>query len=100
MGLRLPQEQLALYRGIDEILWSDWDPIGISKWEDSPRDEYQGYLPTVFSLAIRGASALEIAEYLRQVATERMGLDFSIERELPVAEKIRALTASLLPEKH
>ena len=99
MGLKLPQEQLALYRGIDEILWSDWDPIGISKWEDSPRDEYQGYLPTVFSLAIRGASALEIAEYLRQVATERMGLDSSIEEELPVAEKIRALTNSLLPEK-
>ncbi len=99
MGLKLPQEQLALYRGIDEILWSDWDPIGISNREDSPRDEYQGYLPSVFSLAIRGASALEIAEYLRQVATERMGLDSSIEEELPVAEKIRTLTNSLLPEK-
>jgi hypothetical protein len=46
-GLKLPPQQRALYEGIDEILWREWDPIGISELEDAPRDEYYGYLPQV-----------------------------------------------------
>jgi len=98
MGLKLPPDQLALYRGIDEILWRDWDPIGVSQLEDSPRDEYYGYLPQVFQLALRAAPATEIAEYLRQVTVERIGLAASLQTELPVAERIRALKLSLIPE--
>ena len=52
MGLKLPPDQLAPYRGIEEILWSDWDPLGVSRFDDAPRDEYQGYLPRVFQLAM------------------------------------------------
>jgi hypothetical protein len=98
MGLKMPPEQLALYHGIDEILWRDWDPIGISKFEDPPRDEYYGYLPQVFQLALRCASPLEIAEYLCKVATEMMGLPSTIQSELPVAQKIRTLKLSVIPE--
>jgi hypothetical protein len=39
MGRRLPPEQLELY--IDEILWKDWGPIGVSKIDGWSRDEYQ-----------------------------------------------------------
>ncbi len=98
MGLKLPSDQLALYRGIDEILWCDWDPIGVSRFDDAPRDEYQGYLPQVFQFALRAAPATEIAEYMRQVTVERMGLSASPEAELSVAEKVRALKLRLIPE--
>jgi len=98
MGLKLPPDQLALYRGIDEIMWRDWDPIGVSRWESAPRDEYQGYVPQVFHLALQAAPATEIAEYLRQVTVERISLSASLETELPVAEKIRALKLDLMPE--
>ncbi len=61
MRIKPPPDQLALYRGIDDILWCDWDPIDVSRFNDAPRDEYQGYLPQVFQLALRAAPATEIA---------------------------------------
>ena len=72
------------------------DSIGVSRWDDAPRDEYYGYLPQVFQLALRAAPAIEIAEYLRWVTIECMGLYASV--ELPIAEKIRALKLTLIPE--
>ena len=49
-----------LYRRIGEVLHYVWDPIGVSGYPEA-RDEYDMYLPQVFSLAIRGASADETA---------------------------------------
>jgi hypothetical protein len=86
MGRKLPPEQLALYQAIDEILWRDWDPIGISG-TDGPRDEYQMYLPQVFQLALTGDRG-KIADYLFTVATERMGLTTQRNQHLAVADKI------------
>ena len=82
-------EQLTLYKSIDEILWLDWDPIGINK--DGIRDEYYGYLPQVFQLKISGASKSEIAKYLDGVVTERMGMESDIEFSEQIADKIIAL---------
>jgi hypothetical protein len=45
----------------------------------------------MFQLALRGALPTEIAEYLREIVSERMGLPSTIQTELPIAEKIRAL---------
>ena len=68
MGQRLPAEQLQLYKGIDEILWKDWDPIGVSGM-GAPRDEYGAYVPEVFKLAIGDAAPQTIAEHLHKVST-------------------------------
>ncbi len=95
MGMKLPPDELALYQGIDEILWRDWDPIGVCDY--APRDEYYDYLPYVFELALKNASPLEIAAYLHEVITERMELSSSVDQQLRVAEKICALKQSLLP---
>lgn len=44
------------------------------------RDEYHGYLPRVFSLLTQNENGDEqIAEYLVYVATDRMGLNETIE---------------------
>ena len=98
MGMKLPSDELALCQGIDDILSKDWDPIGVSRWERAPRDEYHRYLPSVFQLARKGALPSAIAEYLCAVVTEQMGLSSSVEQETPVAEKIRLLKVSLFPE--
>ncbi|MBV6483865.1 MAG: hypothetical protein KFKLKKLM_00324 [Flavobacteriales bacterium] len=85
----MTSEQLKLYKSIDEILWFDWDPIGINNI--GIRDEYQGYLPHIYKLKIEGASKTEIAKYLDEVVTERMGLESNIKFSEEIAEKILAL---------
>ena len=94
MGKKLSAEQLALYRRIDEILWTDWDPIGVSKMEGC-RDEYYSYLPHVFSLVLKNASAQELAMYLHEVVSQNMGLGSKVSDQLPVAEKILAARKSI-----
>lgn len=36
----MTEEQILIYKRIDEILWFDWDPIGVNQIEEA-RDEYQ-----------------------------------------------------------
>ena len=88
MGRKLPPRQLELYQAIDEILWRDWDPIGISKLE-GPRDEYQMYLPEVHRLALAGDRA-KMVEYLFWAATDRMGLTTQRNQHVATADKILA----------
>jgi hypothetical protein len=57
MGKTLPPDQLALYKRIDEILWEDWDPIGVVAFGDAARDEYQSYLPSIFAWRSNGATS-------------------------------------------
>ena len=90
MGKTLPPEHLALYNRLDEILWKDWDPIGVSGVEEA-RDEYYGYLPELFQMVLGDAPTSRIAAYLHSVATDRMGLESSLEGHLAVAEKIHKL---------
>ena len=85
----MTSEQLKLYKSIDEILWIDWDPIGVNKF--GVRDEYNGYLPQVYQLKISGSSKVEIAKYLYEMVTERMGMESTMEFNEQIAEKIVAL---------
>ena len=48
----MASEETKLYKSIDEILWNDWDPIGVNDFGDDARDEYYGYLPQVYQLKI------------------------------------------------
>jgi len=50
--MKLNPEQKKLYNDIDEILWNDWDPIGAKGFGNWPKDEYETYVPTIFSLKI------------------------------------------------
>ena len=96
MGQKLPADQLQLYKGIDDILWKDWDPIGVSP--HGSRDEYHRYLPRVFKLALEDAAPPKIAEYLHKVVTERMELPSCVGNHLPIAEKIRRLKLELIQD--
>ena len=60
MGIKLSPEDSLLYRKIDEILWFDWDPIGVN--DIAPKDEYRSYLPEIYRLKKSGANNKEIAK--------------------------------------
>ncbi len=87
MGQKLPPKQLELYQRLDEILWVDWDPIGVSGVAEA-RDEYYSYLPRVFHLALENADAKRIAEYLFSIETEAMGLSGNMKHCVEIAELI------------
>jgi hypothetical protein len=88
MGQKLRPDQLELYKRIDEILWNDWDPIGVSGSSDG-RDEYYAYLPHVFRMALKNTAPSSIAEYLNNVAANRMGLNLPMERHLSLRTVLR-----------
>jgi len=79
-------KDFLLYKKIDDILWFDWDPIGIN--DLAPRDEYQGYVPEIFGLLRAKADRQEIANRLHKLETENMGMSGTIENCLTIADKI------------
>lgn len=79
-------KDFLLYKKIDDILWFDWDPIGIN--DLAPRDEYQGYVPEIFGLVKANADRQEIANRLHKLETENMGMSGTIENCLTIADKI------------
>jgi hypothetical protein len=79
-------KDVLLYKKIDDILWYDWDPIGIN--DIAPRDEYQSYVPEIFKLVKAKAGKQEIANRLHRLETENMAMSGTIENCLSIAEKI------------
>ncbi|MEC5398878.1 hypothetical protein [Uliginosibacterium sp. H1] len=73
MGTELTGWEMELYRRVDEVLHYIWDPAGIAGIPQA-RNEYYGYLPTVYGLVKAGAAAEDIARHLEEVADDRMGV--------------------------
>lgn len=98
MGKKPPPVDEELYRRVDEVLHYIWDPIGVS---DAPmaRDEYYSYLPQVFSLLKANANSEQIANYLFEVSTNRMGLNGNRAHDHHVAEVLLDWKEIIL-EKH
>ena len=61
---------------MDEVLHYVWDPIGVAGTPEA-RDEYDSYMPHVFSMLIQDAPSAEIAQFLVTTETEAMGLSGS-----------------------
>ena len=69
----LSQEDRRLFRIVGEVLHYVWDPIGVAGVPQA-RDEYDNYVPQVFSLLRAGSDKAVISEYLQQISEGRMGL--------------------------
>jgi hypothetical protein len=79
-----------LYQRVDEVLHYMWDPIGVAGMPMA-RDEYDSYLPKVFSLLTQSDNNNEkIAEYLDYVATDRMGLGENKKATLEIVSILQA----------
>jgi hypothetical protein len=89
MGHKSSPREIELYQRVDEVLHYMWDPIGVAG-QATARDEYYGYLPTVFSLIEQDDNNDEkIAAYLVHVARDRMELPEKREHALEIAAILR-----------
>jgi hypothetical protein len=84
---KMTSNQKEIYNLLDELLWKEWDPIGVNDIEDV-RDEYQSYTPAIFSFKINGADKVKIGEYLYKIETINMGLQGNKFRCEEIAQKI------------
>jgi hypothetical protein len=74
---------------IKRIFLNEWDPIGVAG-KPAAADEYDSYAFRVFTWLHSGATAESIAEYLRSLETEHMGLS-ATGRSEDVARKVFAI---------
>ncbi len=90
MKKNLNTKEKELYKRITRILWKDWDPIGVYNEEDKYNDEYDGYVPSIFHLAVEGRDAYKISNHLTELQSNNMGLSTTLgnEHDKNIAELI------------
>ncbi|WP_420477700.1 hypothetical protein [Brevundimonas sp. FT23028] len=71
---------------VHEILWRDWDPIGVFDW--GPNDEYDAYVWPVIGKVMRRETAEEVAAYLAWASDEHMQCPQPEGRNLEIARKL------------
>jgi len=84
---------IEIQESIRQILFYDWDPIGINEF--GPSDEYDSYAGSIYRLLASGTSEYQIIERLYQFETASMGLSGNREKLKHVAEKLMKLNVSL-----
>jgi len=81
---------------IRTILLNDWDPIGIARNPEWPRDEYDAYIGEIYRFLVRGESAEFVARHLCFIEDKLMGLGCAdVVKRLPVAQKLKSLDVSV-----
>jgi hypothetical protein len=83
---------------INEVLHYIWDPIG-ARGDPNARDEYDSYVPGVYSLLESGSTVDQIATHLDKIATEGMGLRSNMEHNRATAQKLLDWRATLLQKR-
>lgn len=78
---------------VQDILFRDWDPIGVNDHE-ACRDEYDSYAPELVRLLLDGADEYKLASRLSEFQRVSMGMS-STDEELHrrVARRLLALVA-------
>ncbi len=82
------EQRTELLKRIDQILWNDWDPIGINDY-GGPEDEYDDYSPEILELLIENAGTEEIAKKLLSFESEWIEVFTNDVHRLKVARKIK-----------
>jgi hypothetical protein len=80
-------EQRRLYKAINVVLWTDWDPIGCGV----PEDEYDSYVPRILGMLIGKVDKHRLAQHLHTLETVDMGLSGNMERNMRIAERLLEL---------
>ncbi|MDR1423275.1 MAG: hypothetical protein LBI92_01515 [Azoarcus sp.] len=81
-----------LHQSIKNVLMQDWDPIGVQAISGA-EDEYDSYVPTLYSMLISRRPVNEVFKYLVWLEAEHMGLTVDYQRTLSIAEKLVGLEA-------
>lgn len=97
-----PREQRAkdIMKDIHDVLWNDWDPIGIN--DVAPEDEYDSYIGGIYRLLASKCTKDKLINHLLQIELDKMGLRLKPGSEHKhrnsleaVADKLLALDVSI-----
>jgi hypothetical protein len=81
-------KEKELWQAVKEVLWREWDPIGISSssaWDD----EYNSYVNTIVRLLQAGADEYKMTEHLDNLRRVNMGLSSANEeRDCHIARRL------------
>ncbi len=72
MKKKISNMESKSHHAINQILWNNWDPLGIN--DAAPIDEYQSYVPELYTMLMSNKTSKEISERLFKIETEIMGL--------------------------
>ena len=75
---------------IRQILMKEWDPIGVSDIPEA-QDEYDSYVPHIYSQLIHHKSEQEVFDNLWKIETDRMGLYGNRQRTEKVTKMLMEL---------
>jgi hypothetical protein len=77
-----------LWQEVKEVLFQEWDPIGINS-NPACSDEYDSYVNTIVRFIQAGADEYKIAEHLRNLRRVSMGLSSEDEeRDRRIARRL------------
>ena len=82
----------ALHQKIKDVLLQEWDPIGVREIPEA-QDEYDGYVPTIYTMLIARKPINEVFDFLLWLETEHMGLTADRQRTQSIAEKLVGLSS-------
>lgn len=85
---KLNSIQRAFFNEVREILWSEWDPIGVNDGDNEQNDEYDSYAASIFRLALEGKDAMTIAMSMSSSSEKNMGLSPARAHDLKIANII------------
>ena len=83
---------------INELLFFEWDPLGISELDgfgETNTDEYRRYVEPLYDLLRVGSDSFIIMNYLNSVEYKLLGRFLTYSKSLIVSQKLSALSAEI-----
>ena len=84
------ERALQIQNSIRQILFFDWDPIGVSR-DSTCDDEYDAYIAPIYRVLVGSRSEEEIVNRLFQMARDSMTIVLERDALRPVAKKLLEL---------
>lgn len=85
---KLNAKEKRLYDRVRQILWEEWDPIGIN-YSDVAAYEYDSYAKTTFRFLLNGCDAYKLAKALDEFSRSSMGI--TVKPQDKTSERVAAL---------
>lgn len=77
-----------LSQAVSEILFREWDPIGVNNFPEARDDSY---VSTICRMLESGVDEVKLTDHLRRLRTNSMGLAKDDEHDRRIARRLRGL---------